>query len=93
MALEKSDDTGARDPVYRIEETRAALRDAAGVNDRHEAFPRSQVLQIALSPRYRWITAAVATAGAIALWRRLPGRRVGLLLGAVSLARRMRETR
>lgn len=94
MAIEKSDDTGTRDPVYRIEETRAALRDAAGVNDRSDdAFPRSQVLQIALSPRYRWITAAVATAGAIALWRRLPGRRVGLLLGAVSLVRRMRETR
>jgi hypothetical protein len=93
MAVEKSDEFGNRDPVHRIEETRAALRDAAGVNDRPEAFPRSQVMQLALSPRYRWITAAVATAGAIALWRRLPGRRVGLLIGAVSLARRLREHR
>jgi hypothetical protein len=92
-AIGKSGGVGAQDPVDRIEETRAALRDAAGVNDGPQAFPRSQVLQLALSPRYRWITAAVATAGAIALWRRLPGRRVGLLLGAVSLARRMREHR
>jgi len=93
MAIEKSDDFVTEDPVFRMEETRAALRSAAGANDRPDAFPRSQVLQIALSPRYRWITAAVATAGAIALWRRLPGRRIGLLLGAVSLARRLREQR
>ena len=93
MAIEKSDDFATDDPVIRMEATRAALRNAAGANDRPEAFPRSQVLQIALSPRYRWITAAVATAGVIALWRRLPGRRVGLLLGAVSIARRLRDAR
>ena len=91
MAIERSDDIARRDALFRMEETRAALRSAAGANGRPDAFPRSQVLQIVLSPRYRWITAAVATAGAIAMWRRLPGRRVGLLLGAVSLARRLRK--
>lgn len=84
---------GHDDPVYRIEETRAALRDAAGANDRSARFPRSTVMQVALSPRYRWITAVVVGAAAIALWKRLPGRRVGLLLGAVTLARRLREPR
>ena len=81
------------DPVYRIEETRAALRDAAGANDGPVRFPRSTVLQVALSPRYRWITAAVVGAAAIAVWKRLPGRRLGLLLGAVTLARKLREPR
>jgi hypothetical protein len=93
MAIEKSDDFVTQDPVFRLEETRAALRSAAGATEHPDAFPRSQFLQIALSPRYRWITAAVTTVGVIALWRRLPGRRVGLLLGAASLARRLREPR
>jgi len=93
MAIEKSDHFMTQDPVFRMEETRAALRSAAGSTDHPDAFPRSHLLQIALSPRYRWITAAVATAGVIALWRRMPGRRVGLLLGAASLARRLREQR
>jgi hypothetical protein len=93
MAIEKSADFATDDPVFRLEETRAALRNAAGANDRPDAFPRSQVLRAALSPRYRWLTAAVATAGVIALWRGLPGRRVGLLLGAASLARRPRDPR
>lgn len=84
---------GHDDPVYRIEETRAALRDAAGVTEGPARFPRSTAMQVALSPRYRWITAAVVGAAAIALWKRLPGRRVGLLIGAVTLARRMRERR
>jgi hypothetical protein len=93
MAIEKSGDFVTGNPVFRMEETRAALRSAAGADDRPDAFPRSQVLQIALSPRYRWLTAAVATVGVIALWRRLPGRRAGLLLGAVSLARRLQDPR
>lgn len=93
MATDRIEETRGEDPVYRLEETRAALRDAAGANDRHDAFPRSEVLRLALSPRYRWITAAVATAGVVALWRRLPGRRVGLLIGAMTLARRLREHR
>jgi hypothetical protein len=93
MAIEKSHDFATQDPQFRIEETRAALRSAAGADDRPGAFPRSRVLQIALSPRYRWVTAAVATAGVIAVWRRLPGRRVGLLLGAMSLAKRLRDSR
>lgn len=91
MATGQVEDVKAQDPVFRIEETRAALRNAAGANDRNDAFPRSLVMQVALSPRYRWITAAVAGVAAIALWRRLPGRRVGLLIGAVSLARRLRQ--
>jgi hypothetical protein len=91
MAMDEANGAAARDPVYRIEETRAALRNAAGVDDRHDSFPRSTVLQVALSPRYRWITAAVAGAAAIAVWRRLPGRRLGLLLGAVSLVRKLRQ--
>lgn len=93
MAIEKSDDLASRDPQARFEETRAALRSAAGSDDRPGVFPRSRALQIALSPRFRWVTAAVATAGVIVVWRRLPGRRVGLLLGAMSLARRLREPR
>ena len=93
MATERVEETMNEDPVYRLGETRAALRDAAGANDRHDAFPRSEVVRLALSPRYRWITAAVATVGVVALWKRLPGRRVGLLIGAVSLARRLRDQR
>lgn len=98
MAANPTEDPSSQDPVFRIEATRAALRDAAGVgandrnrDDRHDQFPRSTLLQAALSPRYRWITAAVAGAAAIALWRRLPGRRVGLLLGAIEVVRRMRN--
>jgi hypothetical protein len=91
MTIEKSDDSASQDPRFRMDDTRAALRSAAGASDRPDAFPRSQVLQMALSPRYRWITAAVATAGVITLWHRLPGRRVALLVGAVSLARRLRD--
>lgn len=91
MATERIEETMNEDPVHRLGVTRAALRDAAGTNDPHDAFPRSEVLRLALSPRYRWITAAVAAAGVVALWKRLPGRRVGLLIGAVSLARRLRD--
>jgi len=96
MAANPTEDARSQDPVFRIEATRAALRDAAGANDRnrddrHDRFPRSTLLQVALSPRYRWITAAVAGAAAVALWRRLPGRRVGLLLGAIEVVRRMRN--
>ncbi len=93
MATERIEESLIEDPVNRLEETRAELRDAAGIDRRHDAFPRSEVLRLALSPRYRWITAAVATVGAVALWKRLPGRRVGLLIGAVSLARELRDRR
>lgn len=99
MAINPIEGGGIEDPVVRIEATRAALRDAAGMNDRrrrsgadrHDGFPRSVLFQVALSPRYRWITAAVVGAAAIAVWRRLPGRRMGLLLGAVEVVRRMRQ--
>ena len=91
MSAEPVDVARPDDPVHRIEQTRAALRDAAGVDDHHAAFPRSTLLQVALSPRYRWITAAVVGTAAVMLWRRLPGRRVGLLLGAISIVKRMRE--
>jgi hypothetical protein len=84
---------GQQDPVERIEATRAALRDAATGGPDADRFPRSAVLQLALSPRYRWVTAAVAGAVAVAVWRRIPGRRMGLLLGAVSIARRLGQAR
>lgn len=84
---------GQQDPVERIEATRAALRDAAGGGPGSDRFPRSAVLQLALSPRYRWVTAALAGAVAVAVWRRLPGRRMGLLLGAASMARHLGQGR
>ena len=93
MATERIEATMNDEAVHRLEETRAALRDAAGANDPRDAFPRSKVVRLALSPRYRWITAAVAAAAVALFWRRLPGRRVGLLIGAVSLARQLRDQR
>ncbi len=97
MSIQSAGHSHAPNRVARIESTRAALRDAAGARAEGaregdvESFPRSRLFQLALSPRYRWVTAAAAAAGVIVAWNRLPGRRVGLLVGALSLARRMRK--
>ncbi len=101
MSLQHADDSIPPRAIARIEETRAALREAAGAKDRAgegegerkgEGFPRSRIFQLALSPGYRWLTAAVATAGVIAVWSRIPGRGVGLLVSALSVARRLRQS-
>jgi hypothetical protein len=70
------------------------LPHALGAGDLHdEAFPRSQLLRLALSPRYRWVTAALSVAAGIVLWRRFPTRRAAMTLGALAVARRLREPR